>query len=371
MGLPILKNRVKDTFKSINKQNTKKLLKDPIFWARFLGYALPLGFLLYVLYINFLPFGYHKTFIINVGSANDTTVSEFYLEPSQDLSGRKTNPDGTTYRELTGMATAVFKPNVVLKDAEITVEVEGEGVSLIPPYLDFDPNSVQWDKSWDFTKGVPGDLVNKNKKAFLFDGATYLDGTARLEIASSSDMFEDGAFTVYAEWLPTDDSSDGQQIVGHYNWELWQNKESVSFQIGRVNNKDGQFYNIKIPIDKKFFNKKHSLMAIYFSSDINGYIELFVDGQFSVRAYLGPDKIWTDYNGKNDLSFGWTSHNYGTSPYFRGNLYKVNIISKNIFLPQTKIKFKTENSESLTIFFRSNLPTASIIKQIKLDAVQK
>jgi len=105
----------------LNKITTKskQLLKDPIFWARFLGYAIPLAFLLYVLYINYLPFGYHKTFTINVGSNNDTKVSEFYLEPSPDLSERKTAADGTPYRELNGMATAVFKPNVVLKNNKI------------------------------------------------------------------------------------------------------------------------------------------------------------------------------------------------------------------------------------------------------------
>jgi len=138
--------------------------------------------------------------------------------------------EGTTYRELNGMATAVFKPNVVLKNAQITVSVQGNGVSIIPPYLDFDPNGVQWDKSWDFTKGVPKDLKNDNNKAFYFDGATYFDGTARLELASSSNMFESGPFTVYAEWMPANDASSSQQIVGHYNWELWQNKDSVYFK---------------------------------------------------------------------------------------------------------------------------------------------
>lgn len=368
MGLSILKSKIKDFSKNINKRNTKKLLKDPIFWARFLGYAIPLSFLLYVLYINYLPFGYHKTYTINVGSANDTTVSEFYLEPSQDLSERKTNPDGTSYRELAGMATAVFKPNVVLKDAEITVEVEGEGISLIPPYLDFDPNSVQWDKSWDFTKGVPEDLINKDKKAFLFDGATYFDGTARLELASSSDMFEDGAFTVYAEWLPTDDSSDGQQIVGHYNWELWQNKESVEFRVGRVNNKDGQFYNIKIPINKEFFNKNHKLLAIYSPSDINGYIELFIDGQFKNRIHVGPDKIWKDY-GKNNLSFGWTLHNYQKNNYFKGNLYQIKIINNSISSNQSKINLKTEQNIENRLLIISDIGTK--LTKLKINAIKK
>jgi len=267
----------------IPKINFKKLIKSPIFWARFLGYAIPLAFLLYVLYINYLPFGYHKTFTINVGSENDTKVSEFYLEPSKDLSERKTNPDGSTYRELNGMATAVFKPNVVLNNAEITVEAEGEGISIIPPYIDFDPNSVQWDYSWDFTKGIPSDLTNINNKAFYFDGATYFDGTARLELASSSDMFEDGPFTVYAEWMPIDDVGNGQQIIGHFNWELWQNKDSVSFQIGRINGSDGLILNIRYPIDKNFFNKVHNALIIY-SPSLNGYIEIFIDSKSSGRT---------------------------------------------------------------------------------------
>src|SRR5260221_2275250 len=93
------------------KEWMKTQSKSPTCWAKFAGYAIPGVFLLYVLYLNFLPFGYHKTFTINVGSADDTKVSEFYLEPSKDLSDRKTNQDWTAYRELDGMATAVFKPN--------------------------------------------------------------------------------------------------------------------------------------------------------------------------------------------------------------------------------------------------------------------
>jgi hypothetical protein len=352
--------------KILNK--TKQLIKDPIFWARFLGYAIPLAFLLYVLYINYLPFGYHKTFTINVGAPNDTKVGEFYLEPSPDLSDRKTDISGKPFRELNGMATAVFKPNVVLKNAKITVSVEGDGVSLIPPYLDFDPNSVQWDKSWDFTKGVPKDLKNDNNKAFYFDGATYFDGTARLELASSSNMFESGPFTVYAEWMPINDASSSQQIVGHYNWELWQNSNSVYFQVGRMNNATGTMYSIKYPIDKTFFNQKHSMIAVYSPANTNGYIELFVDGKYAGKTYLGPDKIYNNY-GKNNLSVGWTPHNYNKSPLFKGNIYIIDIASKNIIQNKSIINLTVDSSRVLNILVTSEKITT--LNRFKIDAIKE
>ena len=267
------------------------------------------------------------------------------------------------------MATAVFKPNVVLKNAKITVEVQGDGVSLIPPYLDFDPNSVQWDKSWDFTKGVPKDLKNDNNKAFYFDGATYFDGTARLELASSSNMFEDGPFTVYAEWMPINDASSSQQIVGHYNWELWQNSDSVQFQVGRTNNATGTIYKIKYPIDNTFFNQKHSAIAIYSPSDTNGYIELFIDGNFADRIYLGPDKIWRDYNTTNNLSLAWSPHGKNKNPFFKGNLYKINIFNNNIFPNQTKINFVANSVQNISIIVASC--ATSSINELKIDVVQK
>ena len=109
----------------------KRTTKDTIFWVRLSAYAIPLAFLLYVLYINFLPFGFKETFVIKVGSPGDT-FGQFYLEPTPNLSSPKTTTDGNTYRELNGFAFAVFKPNAILKNADISVSVEGEGASLIP-----------------------------------------------------------------------------------------------------------------------------------------------------------------------------------------------------------------------------------------------
>lgn len=342
-----------------------KTSKDPIFWVRFSAYAIPLAFLGYVLYINYLPFGYNKTFVINVGAQGDT-AGEFYLEPSKSLSERKVAPDGTTYRELSGSAFAVFKPNVVLKDATITIEVEGDGVSIIPPYIEFDPSTINWDYSWDFTKGIPKDLTGN---AFMFDGeATFNGRDTRLELSNSADLFEDGPFTVYAEWTPKDSENNGQQIVGHYNWELWQNKDSVEFRVGRMNDGKGPAYSVKYTIQNtEFFNIKHTAVAIYNPSEA-GYIDLFVDGNFAGRTYFITDTIWKDY-GKEDLSFGWTPHNYSKSPHFKGVLHTINISSQNILPDTYTANFILATDGTLDTSLVST--ATSTLSRIKLNATQK
>lgn len=346
------------------QSKAKRLLKNPIFWAKFLGYAIPIAFLAYVLYQNYLPFGYSKSFTIEVGSESDTQVSEFYLEPSQNLSERKTDEKGNPYRELHGLASVVFKPNAILKNATITVESTDPGVSLIPPFIDFDPaSSTWWDLSYDFTKGVPAEL--KNNKAFLFDEATYFDGTARVELPSSSDKFENGPLSVYAEWMPANSENDSQQIVGHYNWELSQNKNSVSFQVGRMNDAKGPIYKIHSIINKDFWGKKHSALAIYNPGE-NGYIELYVDGKFADRTYFGTSTIWGDY-GKNNMSFGKSAH--GSANFFKGNLYNVNISSKNLLEQKSYIRFPIFEKQTIQIPFISE--TTSTLRKVILHADKK
>jgi len=351
------------TFKSGN------WLKSPIFWARFMAYAIPVGFLLYVLYMNFLPFGYNKTFTIDVGSENDTKVSEFYLEPSKDLSERKTGTDANgkqyTYRELNGVAYAVFKPNAVLKNAEVTVSVEGEGVSIIPPVIDFKPEDVKWDYSWDFTQGKKPEELGLTGNAFPFDGAMYFDGKSRLELPNSTDKFEDGPFTVYVEWTPQNSEDNFQEIIGHYNWELLQNKNSVSFQVGRMNDAQGLVYYLKYPIDKEFFNKKHYAVAIYNPSQ-NGYIDLYVDENFAGRTYFKEQIIWTKY-GSDNLSLGWAEHhNYGKSPHLKGLISNISYVSSVYNLGENIIQFNYVSKEEVYV----PLVGTSIFNSVKINAIQ-
>src|SRR3989344_1199 len=308
-------------------------LRRPEFWLRFAAYAIPLAFLLYVLYINFLPFGYNKSFSINVGAPGDSS-GPLYLEPSRNLSERKTAPDGTTYREFSGTINAVFNPGVVLKNANITVSIKGgEGISIIPPHIDFDPVSVKWDYSWDFSKSIPSDLKGE---AYHFDDCAYFDGKSKLELPNSADLFESGPFTVYAEWVPQANTHNSQEIVGHYNWELSQSTSSVSFQVGRMNDAKGPTYKILYPVKADFFNTKHSALAIY-SPSANGYIELYIDGNNAGRTSIGVGKIFADYNGKNNLTLGKAGH--GSASYLKGCIVQVDF-AKSARGPTTDASFK-------------------------------
>jgi hypothetical protein len=309
---------------------------------------------------------------------NDTNVGEFYLEPSKDLSDRIVAPDGTTYRELNGSAYAVFKPKAVLKNAEITVSVIGDGISIIPPVLNFDPSTItDWDYDWDFTKEIPKELIGN---AFIFDGATYFDGTSRLELPNTANKFENKGFSIYVEWEPRDSENDTQQIIGHYNWELWQNKDTVSFQVGRMNDAQGPTYSIKYPITTPadFFNKKHIALVIYnpisLQNPQNGYLELFIDGNFAGRTYFGTETMWTKYGDQN-LSLGWTPHNNNNSPHFVGSIYKVNTVSRNILQPQSEISLNATNNDPINITLISSVISSatatSTLKRLTLHVSQK
>jgi len=256
----------------------------------------------------------------------------------------------------------VWNPNAVLKNATVTVSVLGSGVSIIPSTIDFNPSSVKWDYSWDFTKQVPKNLTGN---AFIFDGGTWFDGNTSMELASSSDLFEDGPFSVYAEWAPKNNRDNQQQIVGHFNWNLMQNKDSVDFTVGRMNDKNGPFYSVRYPITSDFFSSKHTALAIYNPSE-TGFIDFFVDKNYAGRAYFGKYVIWKDY-GNADLSFG--KADYDKAVFFKGYIYDVKIISKNAFPSPTKITLHTTDNEPIHISLLS--VSTSTLKEIQLHAVKK
>ncbi|MGC9599102.1 MAG: LamG-like jellyroll fold domain-containing protein [Minisyncoccia bacterium] len=327
--------------------------RTPEFWLTFAAYAIPLAFLLYVLYINFLPFGYSATYTINVGTLGDTDASKaFYLEPSRNLSGSMTATDGSTYREFSGIINTVFNPNVVLKNANVTVSVSGgQGISIIPPQINFDPTSVRWDYAWDFATSTPSDLTGN---AFHFDDCEVFDGTSQLQLPSSSKKFDNGPFTVYAEWRPQDNIDNFQEIVGHYNWELLQNKDGVSFQVGRMDNSKGSFYSVSYPVTPIFFNTEHSALAVYEPSTTGGYIQLYVDGNLAGRTSIGTSTIWIDYGNKN-LTFGKATH--GVATYFEGctsqvdfeNDAQANLTNVSFKFSGTKLKIPLESFATTTL----------------------
>ncbi len=404
-----------------------------------LAYGIPLAFLAYVLYINYLPFGYERTFTIDVGAEGDTDSRKaFYLQPSPDLSAPKVAPDGTTYRELNGIAYAVFKPPVVLRDAEITVTVEGdEGVSIIPPVIDFDPDEHEWDYVWDFTKQetaftpqvseraladwlrcststeeiakwldqggtiigdfdlqalemtlgtstdstpeagsaiaspapseicvqlpVP-DLVGN---AFWFDGGMYFDGNSRLEMPGTADMFEDGPFTVYVEWVPEESSNNFQQLVGRYSWEIYQNSNGTEFRIGRLNDDNRSFLSTK---STNFYNNSNNtLVAVYFPNTIqkNGFFDSYLNGNSTGRTPIGDSVFLEGYSAERVLSLGKGDH--GSANFFKGKIYNVRISQEELISKKNNISLLVVDHQALEMLLMSN--QAKKIESINLELI--
>jgi hypothetical protein len=410
------------TLYRLYKPFTLKEAKRP-FWYRALvalSYIVPLIIIAVIIYLNWLPFGYSRTFTIDVGTLDDDK-GVFYVEGF----GTRQMIGNEYFRGLDGVGYAVFKPIVVLKDASYIVSLKGSNVSFVSmPSIDFD-----WDYEFNFSEFdviaphtlypqfisgkegtadyskpfaivlkwratlsgtlVKGDFVlrqdtvnmileygNKSisyeipefflgdiqeavlgftgKELYLFingeivgsieasgfdeiihtgkvlevgnvkekievkDGCAYFDGETRLVLPDSSDRFEEGPFAVYLEWKP-EKANDSQQLIGHYNWEIWQDINKIQFRIGRTT-ESNSFFNIRYNIKEDFFNKTHKLLAIYNPSD-KGYIELYVNGLFIGRGHIGNNSLRKDYS--RDLSLGWTPHNYGNSPYFQGTICNV------------------------------------------------
>ncbi len=411
---------------NLSKINTDKILKT-------LAYSIPIGIVLFILYANFLPFGYSDHQIIEVGKDGDTS-GRFYLEENSALSSRQKLND-RYFRYLDGIAYVVYNPRVILTDAKVEATIKGEDVYFATqPDLDF-----EWDYEWDidnisdfeiegpspdsvyfqFINGERVSTLDTSKTFAMFfdwdaslseilaegslsltqdartmtlsfddkeivydipdyflgkahtalvgfngediyffvnkefvgkkphtggfrsikiregafikpynpeiketiaerEGCMYFDGETRLILPDSTDRFEEGPFAIYVEWIP-EKMEDRQQLIGHFNWEVYQEKDSVRFTIGRTTETES-FHRVSYDIDEDFFNKKHSLLAIYNPSKNNtkeGYIDLFVNNAFAGRESFGNEIINPNYE-RSGLRMGNSSH--GDAPKLEGSI---------------------------------------------------
>lgn len=195
------------------------------------------------------------------------------------------------------------------------------------------------------------------------NGCAYFDGETRLILPDTpeSGPFDIGYFAVYLEWIP-EKRMDWQQLIGHYNWEILQERDRVTFRIGRMTDGDGPAYNISYDIEPDFFNQKHNLLAIYNPSE-NGYFELYVDEEFVDRKYIGDKTIWQEYAEGHSLSLGWTPHVYGTSPYFKGSICNARFTTKEI---SNKI-VKFESTEEVIEIPISPLSEKGILSSVEIN----
>lgn len=90
-----------------------------------IAYIIPLVILLYVLYMNFLPFGFSKTFVLDVGKEDSDDI---YLIDNQFL-GPPEMYDGKYFRRINGTVEVVLDTHLTKKNNKkiiINVELESD-----------------------------------------------------------------------------------------------------------------------------------------------------------------------------------------------------------------------------------------------------
>lgn len=363
------KVKIPEPIRAIEKKIEQEVKTHPALTKTliFLAFAIPIAILLYAFYINYLPFGYENSYELTIDEEGiiSPLSKEIYLTNSK---GRKllSLPEG-----VEGQVNLVIEPNVVLKNATVSIELKGDGGVYLGTPMTLDLSEIGWDRVWDFNEGIPSELEGNVEHTIILNG--HAQGCAKfdavheqtLSLPNSSDMFESGPMSIYVKWKPSKTSEilgNYQQLIGHYNWEIYQGEKQIRFQVGRMNDSNGPFYSVTYSITPDFFEQEHELLAIYSPDKINGegYIELHVDGNFAQRVSIDKDTIYEDYNSDRDLNFGWTSHSYGKNPNFDGCIY------------ESKIKYQAikEEKTSETIQFDTSLISIPIIGYGNLESIK-
>lgn len=294
--------------------------------AKILIRLVPVVFILVALYFSLLPLGYDQYYSLNIskdGSVHSSS-DRFYFE---DANGNVVNNISNLYS--LGYVNLVFKPRIFSGRTNVSAVVDGAGIYFATG--NFTALNNKGDYFWSFAKSVPSQLWGSAR----FDGnreCVYFDSSLNqtLTYQDSKDMFESGSFVVYANWLPEYTGFNNQQIMGHYNWELIQNNNSVKFIIWSLYGKDVSAHSVYYDVNKSFFNKSHEAMAIYFTDKKmgTGYIELRVDNNFAGRVPIGNQVVLAE-NGENSLTFGLSFHK--NSSYFNGCIYQAGFDYTNVF----------------------------------------
>jgi hypothetical protein len=310
-------------------------------WLRTLAYALPVLALLIVLYLNYLPFGYDRTFVIQAGVAGDRD-GQFRLISARDgLSERLTAADGTPYREISGASYAVFSPRAYLRDARVHITIDGDNIVMLPPNIAFDPAAYAWDTA--STAGT--------------DSCIAIPDPRSEALAAALPQSRDEAFSFYAEWTPQADASGLGLLAGTSSLGIVQTRDDVRFTVGSTT--------LKHPVDRdEFFGVRHAVLAAYApgtAEQPSARIDLFVDGDFAGRIY---------FDAEQGPSAPPTAE--GTpAPYYGGCLHDLRLRSEAIDTASTQADFTVSRDDTyypLTLLHTG--PGAGILRSITLHAVQ-
>jgi hypothetical protein len=289
------------------------------------AYAIPLCALLLLLYIEYRPFGYSTTYILDVGSDADTDIrADIYLVPTTDLSERKIDAEGTTYRELNGIVDIKFQNPYTINPDALDIGIDGSDVQRL--YSTALPNfsSTPWKQNIDLRLAdTARTAVTGN--AIFFDGGMYFDGDAWLE-TDHTQLSPSQPMSVYVVWKPIDSDTDKQFLIGTEYWGVYQSANEIFVALGPQSGTSDTALRITAPIQETFFNETHTLLMRYIPPDsdldTHGMIEVYLDTQLIERRIIQAESGMM-LPSSRVVSMGWSPRSYGTISTFKGYLYQV------------------------------------------------
>ncbi|MFH1590557.1 MAG: hypothetical protein ABIC95_01380 [archaeon] len=116
--------------KKTRKESSQMLRKDAVY----LTFIIPLVIILYIVYMNVLPFGYEKEYVLDIGTDSDTdSALEFYLVESNALSPVQRYGD-QTFREIVSLEPIEFwfsPPIIIDNETQIMLSIDFESNSTV------------------------------------------------------------------------------------------------------------------------------------------------------------------------------------------------------------------------------------------------
>jgi hypothetical protein len=177
------------------------------------------------------------------------------------------------------------------------------------------------------------------------DSGLNFNENSSMELLGSYDLFENGSFLVEVEYF-NDNSSKVYPLVGHYNWEIFLNKNKLNLFVGEMNEVEGEV----LKLENDLYAGENKIQFVYEDDEKTS---LFLNNVLVDEVSHINDSILKNYT--NNLTIGKSYHEKNLN--FEGVIKYVRIIKYD--------------DEMKKIFASKNFDYTGKISEIKLKGKGK
>lgn len=389
-------------------------------------YALiPLFLLGHAIWFNLLPLGFEEKYTLDLTDKDlkDDTVRNLYLDKKASLGEVFYNAQGNPYIEQSealkfrfradlvnttkanlflnipfSSETDVYLANndryyilninssaypyktkigeIILLGPKANPELEASLQTADPLFFDephyyFFPQSQEaYYLSIDFSqfnisdkRVLLGGNIPEYKPAYTGDGRRFDGEDDFVVVENTADNFTNQSFIVQVEYKNTDANRSNQEIIGHYDWELYSDEGDLFLRMGRMNTKQGDFLELRTEHTNNTWEKA----AFYYTPQDS--LKLFKEGVLKGVYFIGNDTIYDQYNKNRSLTMGKAYH--GSAMYYEGEIRSVQILNPELtdkYIAYREVKsVPLEEANSFTIVPRSAINLTTIEVDLKTE----